>query len=656
MLQKTCCSICLTLNKRTINIYGTHLQNVYEKLAEFEAKAELCYLCYICCARLRQVANLQNEVTSSSQSPKTLVCLVIQNIENETIPYHVVLTKKEPLEFDVQERRLEPDDVTIKPDIENSEYVECWVCYICHTRLRQCQQLQQLAVQTRGLIDDIIQKKMDVKFEPFGSLLQLSTTKTKVTDRTYKTSSIKQESDLQIAFNNKNGSRHEAENTQYELEVEGLSVESEDPLVNTQLPTNIVDDSMSLKRSQSTIEDTSSICPVDQPAYLDKEWEAEIKLEVEGVEDQSTEQDYELDNTNHGRRDHTSETQSSKHTRGCDVCYKKFKFKSDLLRHMRIHSNVKPFGCDICSRKFKSRHCLQRHMRIHIGDLPYGCHICPKKYLFECDLQRHVRSHRSEELNNLTSNENSLYEAGEDNVCNFCSKKFTNKGSLNRHIRIHTGDKPFVCHVCAKKFIEKSALDNHVLTHTGTKPFSCDICSKRFTLKLNLKRHSVVHTAKTQFNCDICTKKFRFKSTLKSHRRLHGGARIQERNKPYSCDVCSEKFSHQRYLNAHAQIHASDKVFSCELCPKKFLRKTHLNRHSRSHTGDQPFTCDICARKFTQKGSLKVHKRSHEGDRKYSCHICSKKFLRNYTLQTHLKIHEARATVLSDSQTYVAQL
>ncbi|XP_041970751.1 uncharacterized protein LOC121727138 [Aricia agestis] len=85
------CTLCLSLNKRTLNIFRTNLQYVYENLANLKVGSET------------------------------------------------------------------------------------WMCFICHERLRQCHLLQQLAINTRGLIADVCE--VDTKFE---SLLELSTSDTRI--------------------------------------------------------------------------------------------------------------------------------------------------------------------------------------------------------------------------------------------------------------------------------------------------------------------------------------------------------------------------------------------------------------------------------------------------------------------------------------------
>ncbi|KAL8293264.1 hypothetical protein RQP46_000958 [Phenoliferia psychrophenolica] len=51
---------------------------------------------------------------------------------------------------------------------------------------------------------------------------------------------------------------------------------------------------------------------------------------------------------------------------GGEWCTKRFGRKSDLIRHLRIHSDERPFACDWpgCSRGFCQRSALTVHYRV----------------------------------------------------------------------------------------------------------------------------------------------------------------------------------------------------------------------------------------------------------------------------------------------------
>ncbi|XP_041664781.1 zinc finger protein 16-like [Cheilinus undulatus] len=141
-------------------------------------------------------------------------------------------------------------------------------------------------------------------------------------------------------------------------------------------------------------------------------------------------------------------------------------------RYPRNLSN-KPFSCSVCKKKFNWRTEMMKHMRVHSGEKPFSCSVCGKIFSLQGNLQKHAVVHTGEKPFS----------------CSVCGKGFTSHGNLKTHLAIHTGEKPYVCSVCGLAFTRKGTLQRHSVVHTGEKPFSCSVCDRRFSQPLSLKKH-----------------------------------------------------------------------------------------------------------------------------------------------------------------------
>ncbi|XP_037552902.1 zinc finger protein 436-like, partial [Nematolebias whitei] len=85
----------------------------------------------------------------------------------------------------------------------------------------------------------------------------------------------------------------------------------------------------------------------------------------------------------------------------CPVCGRVFRFRSLLASHALVHSDVRPFACDFCSRSFRRHSHLKRHHEVvHAnGARPpetFVCHICGKDKKCRSQLARHIIIHTGE--------------------------------------------------------------------------------------------------------------------------------------------------------------------------------------------------------------------------------------------------------------------
>lgn len=77
----------------------------------------------------------------------------------------------------------------------------------------------------------------------------------------------------------------------------------------------------------------------------------------------------------------------------CSHCSYSTTNRSDIVKHYRTHTGVKPFACPHCSYQTGDKSNLMQHIRIHTGEKPFSCPYCPYRANRNSSIKNHLRVH-----------------------------------------------------------------------------------------------------------------------------------------------------------------------------------------------------------------------------------------------------------------------
>ncbi|XP_012282703.1 zinc finger protein 236 [Orussus abietinus] len=264
----------------------------------------------------------------------------------------------------------------------------------------------------------------------------------------------------------------------------------------------------------------------------------------------------------------------------CSFCHKEFKKPSDLIRHLRVHTQEKPFKCSSCFRTFALKSTMRAHERTHTATKKYTCGSCNKVFSCHSSLSTHVRQHTRA------------------HICEVCEKSFATHAILRCHMKTHSRGKPKVspeAEVLAPQIVLEEPL---LISDAGNKISVAHVQSKQ----QQVYNDDVPRPHK----CWACPAAFRKISHLKQHYRRHTGER------PYKCPQCDGRFTSNSVLKSHLHTHEDSRPFTCTTCPARFSTHSSMKRHMVTHSNKRPFMCPYCHKTFKTSVNCRKHMKIHK--------------------------------------------
>ena len=120
----------------------------------------------------------------------------------------------------------------------------------------------------------------------------------------------------------------------------------------------------------------------------------------------------------------------------CELCNKSYNRPSSLMKHIRrthkggvmvtaVDEKLKPHACSECGKRFKKKSDVTMHTRIHTGERPHGCDVCGKSFTHVTQLKQHMYHHHSDNKTN--------------SICPICNKILA-RSYVTTHMKIHKND------------------------------------------------------------------------------------------------------------------------------------------------------------------------------------------------------------------------
>ncbi|XP_011505415.1 PREDICTED: transcription factor HIVEP3 isoform X1 [Ceratosolen solmsi marchali] len=357
----------------------------------------------------------------------------------------------------------------------------------------------------------------------------------------------------------------------------------------------------------------------------------------------------------------------------CEECGIHCKKPSMLKKHIRTHTNLRPYRCTLCAFSFKTKGNLTKHMK----SKAHRKKCIESRILYTKETTGAQYQNSTDDSS--TSEEESEFEAEAESEESGGEEREAARGllSLARPVALQlpgllSTDRPATYpygRVALSHRSEEPAAPIDLTTRQPEEPVmelaSLASVAERASLVAELPgRGAGSSTLRLLSGLDVVPRRVvvggpAFQVTTSSAIGVPNFASISEDARSV-CGICSKVFSKPSQLRLHINIHYFERPFRCESCGTSFRTKGHLTKHERSTlhhnkvsmtstfgaataSNPRPFKCTDCKSAFRIHGHLAKHLRS-------KMHIMKLECLRKLPFGTYAEI-ERSSVNLNDIDT-----
>lgn len=141
----------------------------------------------------------------------------------------------------------------------------------------------------------------------------------------------------------------------------------------------------------------------------------------------------------------------------CEVCCKRFSYRSQMKQHLKTHRKKKSF---VSGRIYSPKICNKDEKLI-----TFSPSVLKKSPTAEICFEK------------------SSTKGSPKGKPFICKRRFSSKFNLKQHLKTNAEKKSFICDICKKKLSSKHSLFRHIKIHAEGKhePFICNICERKYS-------------------------------------------------------------------------------------------------------------------------------------------------------------------------------